>query len=83
VRWGERSWLRNINANARYAPFNNAWNLAGYPAIVVPMGMHSRAGVPLAVQLAAPLGGEATLLGLARTLERLAPWPRTAPGFDA
>jgi amidase len=81
VRWGERSWLRNLNANARYAPFQNAWNLAGYPAIVVPMGTHS-AGVPLAVQMATTHGGEATLLALARQLEELAPWPRHAPGFD-
>ncbi|MFL6240329.1 MAG: amidase [Actinomycetes bacterium] len=82
VRWGERSWLRNVNANARYAPFTNAWNLAGYPAIVVPMGMHSTAGVPLSVQIAAPAGGEAALLALAGQLERLAPWQRHAPGFD-
>jgi amidase len=81
VRWGERSWLRNVNSNARYAPFQNAWNLAGYPAIVVPMGLHS-SGVPLSVQLAAPHGQEATLLALARQLEEQAPWPRHAPGFD-
>jgi amidase len=81
VRWGERSWLRNVNANARYAPFQNAWNLAGYPAIVVPMGLHS-AGVPLSVQMVAPPGGEALLLGLAAQLEQAAPWRRTAPGFD-
>jgi amidase len=70
-----------MDANARYAPFQNAWNLAGYPAIVVPMGMHS-AGVPLSVQIAAPSGGEATLLAIARQLEEQAPWPRLAPGFD-
>jgi amidase len=81
LRWGERGWLRNVNANARYAPFQNAWNLAGYPAIVVPMGMHS-CGVPLSVHIAAPYGGEATLLALARQLEQAAPWPRRAPGFD-
>jgi amidase len=81
VRWGGRGWLRNVNANARYAPFQNAWNLAGYPAIVVPMGLHS-SGVPLSVQLAAPSGGEATLLALARQIEELQPWQRHAPGFD-
>jgi amidase len=81
VRWGERSWLRNVNANARYAPFQNWWNLAAYPAIVVPMGMHST-GLPLSVQIVAPSGGEATVLALARQLEQLAPWPRRAPGFD-
>ena len=81
VRWGERGWLRNVNSNARTAPFQNAWNLAGYPAIVVPMGLHST-GVPLSVQIAAPYGREATLLGLVRQLEQQAPWPRHAPGFD-
>jgi amidase len=81
VRWGARGWLRVVNANARYAPFMQPWNLAGYPAIVVPMGLHS-SGMPLAVQIVAPAGGEATLLTVAQQLERLAPWQRRAPGFD-
>jgi amidase len=43
----------------------------------VPAGLGPR-GLPLAVQLVAPPGGEPTLLGSAATLERLRPWPRSA-----
>jgi Asp-tRNA(Asn)/Glu-tRNA(Gln) amidotransferase A subunit family amidase len=39
-----------------------------------------RQGQPLAVQLVAPDGGEPLLLGVAAMIERLAPWPRVAPG---
>jgi amidase len=78
ARWSERGWLANVAANARYAPFAGAWNLAGYPAAAVPAGGHS-CGVPLSVQLVAPEGGEALLLSVARQLERLRPWRRHAP----
>jgi amidase len=36
-------------------------------------------GLPLSVQLVSRPGTESLLLGLAATLERLRPWPRTAP----
>jgi amidase len=79
--WGRSSWLRTIVANARYAPFQNPWNLAGYPAMTVPHGGLHRTGVPLAVQLAAPAGREGLLLSVARQLEERAPWPRVAPAY--
>jgi amidase len=76
--WGRRGWLANMIANARYAPFCAPWNLAGWPAIAVPAGMHPN-GSPLSVQLVTPPGGEALLLSVARQLEQLRPWQRTAP----
>ena len=76
--WSERSWLANVVACVRYAPFNAPWNFAGFPALVVPAGRHP-SGMPLAVQLVAAPGGEALLLSLAAELERLQPWPRHAP----
>jgi amidase len=76
--WAGRSWLANLSSNIRYAPFSAPWNLAGYPAASVPMGRHST-GSSIGVQLVALPGRESTLLGLARTLERLHPWPRHAP----
>lgn len=76
--WGQRSWVANVLANIRYAPFAAPWNLAGWPAMAVPAGVHSN-GTPLSVQLVARPGGEALLLGVARQLEALRPWPRTAP----
>ncbi|MGZ6801340.1 MAG: amidase [Mycobacteriaceae bacterium] len=78
ARWGERGWAANLWANARYAPFAAPWNLAGWPAMVVPAGMHP-SGIPLSVQLVARPGGEATLLAVAAQLEHLRPWTRLAP----
>jgi amidase len=80
ARWGQRSWPRVFAANARYAPYAAPWNHAGYPAATVPAGLHPHTGTPLAVQLVAPDAGEKLLLSVAALLERLAPWPRLAPG---
>jgi len=77
VAWGQRGWLPNVVANIRYAPFAAPWNLAGWPAMAVPAGRHPN-GMPLSVQLVAPPGGEGLLLAIARQLETLRPWPRTA-----
>ena len=76
--WSERGWLVNIVANVRYAPFAAPWNLAGWPAMAVPAGLHPN-GTPLSVQLVARPGGEALLLAVARQLEAMRPWQRTAP----
>ncbi len=81
--WGKKGWYANLMANIRYAPYPSLFNLLGWPAASVPAGWHATADVPLAVQLvAAPQpdgGGEAAILGVAVQLERLRPWPRTAP----
>lgn len=75
--WSQRGWIANLLANARYAPFAAPWNLAGWPAMVVPAGLDAR-GLPVAVQLVALPGNEARLLSVAAQLERMRPWPRTA-----
>jgi amidase len=79
--WSQRGWLANILANARYAPFAAPWNVAGWPAMSVPAGLDPR-GLPLAVQLVAPPGGDAKLLALAAQLEQLRPWPRVASDYS-
>lgn len=78
ARWHRRSWLRNIWSNLRYAPFAAPWNMLGWPAASVPAGLESQTGMPTAVQVIAPPGGEGLILSLALQLERLRPWPRTA-----
>jgi amidase len=78
VPWAQRGWLANVWANVRYAPMAAPWNLAGWPAMAVPAGLHP-SGTPLSVQLVARPGGEALLLSIAAQLERVRPWPRTAP----
>jgi amidase len=79
--WHERSFAANITANARWAPWTAAWNLAGLPALVLPAGTRPDGG-PVAVQLAGPPGAEQRLLWLAGELERRVPWRRHAPPFD-
>ncbi len=76
--WAERGWLTNVWSNSRYAPFAAPWNLAGWPAMTVPAGLDTD-GLPLAVQLVGRPGAEAQLLALAAQIERVRPWPRTAP----
>jgi amidase len=79
--WHERSFLANMTASARWAPFTGAWNLAGLPALVLPAGLRPE-GLPLAVQFVGPPGAEGRLLWLAGELERRHPWRRYAPVFD-
>ena len=79
--WHERSFLANITANARWAPWAAAWNLAGLPALAVPAGIRPD-GLPVAVQLVGPPGAEGRLLWLAGELEQRLPWRRYAPVFD-
>ena len=78
--WGEGRWLASVLANARYAPFAAPWNLAGWPAMVVPAGAHPN-GTPLSVQLVGRPGTEAQLLAVAAQLELLSPWSRIAPSY--
>ena len=79
VQWHRRSWLRNIWSNLRYAPFAAPWNMVGWPAASVPAGLDANTGMPTAVQIVAPPNGESLILGVAAQIERLRPWPRTAP----
>jgi amidase len=85
--WSARSWRANLLANLRYAPFAAPWNVAGLPAIVVPVGFRpegqsdpalSRPGIPVGVQLVGPPGSERVLLAVAGQFEQAAPWPRHA-----
>ncbi len=79
--WHERGFLVNAAAAGRWAAWAPAWNLAGVPAVVVPVGTRAE-GTPLAVQLVGPPGSETRLLWLAGELERRRPWRRHAPVFD-
>jgi Asp-tRNA(Asn)/Glu-tRNA(Gln) amidotransferase A subunit family amidase len=59
-----------------FSPFTVWFNITGQPAMVLPLGRTAE-GLPLAVQLVARHGDEATLFRLAAQLERSRPW------FDA
>jgi len=55
-----------------YNTFTSVYNCAGVPAANVPL--HWANGLPIGVQIASGLGGEATLLNLAAQLELARPW---------
>ncbi|MFC0004523.1 amidase [Micromonospora siamensis] len=80
VAWSDRSWRANMAVNVRYAPYAAPWNVAGLPAIVVPVGRRPD-GLPVAAQLVGPPGSELLLLGVAGQFEMQAPWQRHAPGY--
>jgi amidase len=73
------SWWHNISVSMRYAPYAAPWNVAGLPAIVVPVGVRPD-GLPLAVQLVGPPDSETLLLAVAGQFEVLNPWQRIAFG---
>ena len=61
-----------------FSPFTVWFNITGQPAIVLPLGSTETKGaprgLPLAIQLAARFGDEATLFRLAGQLEAARPW---------
>ncbi|GID26614.1 amidase [Paractinoplanes brasiliensis] len=71
------SWRHNMSVSMKYAPFAGPWNVAGLPAIVVPVGLRPD-GLPLAVQFVGPPDSEALLLAVAGQFEVLNPWQRHA-----
>ncbi|MGH2969301.1 MAG: amidase [Solirubrobacteraceae bacterium] len=62
----------------RCSAFTRVFNVTGQPAISLPLH-RTAAGIPVGVQLAAPVGRESRLLSLAGQLEQTALWPTTAP----
>lgn len=78
--WSARSWRANVGVGLRYLAYTAAWNVAGLPALAVPMGVR-RDGLPHSVQLVGPPGSERLLLAVAGQLEAAGPWRRHAPGW--
>jgi amidase len=66
----------------RWVAYTPIHNVAGTPAMSVPLGW-STGGLPIGVQFAARRGGEATLLALAYELEAAAPWVERWPALAA
>lgn len=63
---------------ARYVAYTPIENIAGAPAIALPMG-RSRDGLPIGIQFTGKPGGERLLLELAFELERELEWYRNTP----
>src|SRR5207253_7176714 len=69
-KWKGKGWVSTTYGVGWWMGFNPPWNLAGFPACSVPAGLGGD-GMPLAVQLVAPPGGEGLLLSVAAQLEQL------------
>jgi len=65
-----------------FSPFTVWFNLTGQPALILPVGQ-SAEGLPVAVQLVAPFGDEATLFRLGAQLEVARPWIGRRPRLAA
>jgi amidase len=63
-----------------YAPYTEIFNVTGQPAVSLPLALSSD-GLPIGVQLAAPLGEDARLLALAAWFEREQPWEQRLSGL--
>lgn len=67
--------LRRMTA---FAPLAGLANISGFPALTLPYGADGD-GLPLPVQLMAPMGGERLLLSLAASLEGEGRWQHRFP----
>jgi amidase len=65
--------MRALRRAHQTAMFTAGYNASGQPAISLPLS-RSEAGLPIGVQLAAPLGREDVLIAIGAQLERAQPW---------
>jgi amidase len=68
-----KGYLTTLRTAAAGTSHTQAWNLAGFPAMTVPIGVAN--GQPQAVQLVAKPGEDALMLQVAVQLERFTPPP--------
>ncbi|MFE6748063.1 amidase [Kitasatospora purpeofusca] len=73
-------WLRRI---LDLSPFTAAFNVAGTPAMSVPLTADAGTGLPIGMQFAAGFGLEGRLFRLAGQLERAHPWSDRTPAVWA
>ncbi len=70
-----RQWTARV---FEHSPFTPVFNVAGTPAISLPLGM-SGSGLPIGLQFAARFGADDLLLRLAGQLEQALPWQHRRP----
>ena len=62
-----------------HSPFTPVFNVAGTPAMSLPLAMSRQQGLPIGLQFAARFGAEEVLLRLAGQLEQALPWNERRP----
>ncbi len=62
-----------------YTPFTPAFNIAGLPAMSMPLAFDPDSNLPIGIQFAAGTGREDVLFRLAGQLERAMPWASRHP----
>lgn len=77
-RWRGKGAFRTFRGSGPYVTYTAIWNYLGHPAAALPAGLDDD-GLPTAIQIVAPAGGETTLLSLASQLERARPWADLRP----
>ncbi|MFJ3791671.1 amidase [Kitasatospora sp. NPDC090091] len=73
-------WLRRL---FDLSPFTAAFNVAGTPAMSVPVTADAGTGLPVGMQFAAGYGREGLLFRLAGQLEQASPWSDRTPPVRA
>ncbi|WP_108989820.1 amidase [Streptomyces coelicoflavus] len=73
-------WIERLND---HSPFTMAFNVAGTPAMSVPVTADTGTGLPIGMQFAAGYGREDLLFRLAGQLEGAQPWSGRTPGVWA
>ncbi|MCL3994463.1 amidase [Streptomyces lavenduligriseus] len=69
-------WIDRLNDRS---PFTMAFNVAGMPAMSVPVTADTETGLPIGMQFAAVHGYEGRLFRLAGQLEQASPWSGRTP----
>jgi len=81
LRPGEHPRAIGVRLN-EVSPFTVPWNIAGHPAISLPLHITPE-GLPIGVQFVAAYGREDLLLRLAAQIEEAAPWSERHPRVNA
>jgi amidase len=81
LRSGEHPRAIGLRLN-EVSPFTVPWNIAGHPAISLPLHL-TPDGLPVGVQFVAAYGREDLLLRLAAQIEAAAPWSERHPRVNA